>query len=47
MCGSFPRNPDYAEEISNKQIRAAVEIPEGFDAKLASGEADDREDLYV
>ena len=29
--------PDYAEEISSKQIRAAVEIPEGFDAKLASG----------
>src|ERR1700740_2050807 len=22
-----PANPDYAEEISNKQIRAAVEIP--------------------
>jgi sodium transport system permease protein len=34
-----PANPDYAEEISNKQIRAAVEIPPGFDAKLASGEA--------
>jgi len=33
-----PANPDYAEEISNKQIRAAVEIPEGFDAKLAAGE---------
>ncbi len=33
-----PENPDYAEEISNKQIRAAVEIPEGFDAKLAAGE---------
>jgi sodium transport system permease protein len=31
-------NPDYAEEISNKQIRAAVEIPENFDAKLAAGE---------
>ena len=31
--------PDYAEEISNKQIRAAVEIPEGFDARLARGEA--------
>ena len=33
-----PQNPDYAEEISNKQIRAAVEIPAGFDAKLAAGE---------
>ena len=33
-----PPNPDYAEEISNKQIRAAVQIPEEFDAKLASGE---------
>jgi sodium transport system permease protein len=33
-----PANPDYAEEISNKEIRAAVEIPEGFDAKLAAGE---------
>src|ERR1700675_3362187 len=29
---------DYAEEISSKQIRAAVEIPAGFDAKLAAGE---------
>jgi sodium transport system permease protein len=34
-----PAKPDYAEEISNKQIRAAVEIPKGFDAKLAGGEA--------
>ena len=33
-----PQKPDYAEEISNKQIRAAVEIPPGFDAKLADGE---------
>ena len=33
-----PQAPDYAEEISSKQIRAAVEIPEGFDAKLAVGE---------
>ena len=30
---------NYAEEISNKQIRAAVEIPKGFDAALASGES--------
>jgi sodium transport system permease protein len=34
-----PAKPDYADEISNKQIRAAVEIPKGFDAKLAGGEA--------
>jgi sodium transport system permease protein len=34
-----PARPNYAEEISNKQIRAAVEIPKGFDAKLAGGEA--------
>jgi sodium transport system permease protein len=33
-----PAKSDYADEISNKQIRAAVEIPAGFDAKLASGE---------
>ena len=33
-----PAKPDFAEEISNKQIRAAVEIPEGFEAKLAAGE---------
>ena len=34
-----PAKKDYAEEISNSQIRAAVEIPEGFDAGLARGEA--------
>jgi len=33
-----PQESDYAEEISSKQIRAAVEIPSGFDAKLAAGE---------
>ena len=33
-----PEQPDYAEEISDKKIRAAVEIPEGFDTKLATGE---------
>ena len=42
-----PAKPDYAEEISNKQIRAAVEIPEGFEAKLAAGESVDRENLHV
>ncbi len=34
-----PAKPDYAEEISNRQIRAVVEIPEGFEAKLAAGES--------
>jgi sodium transport system permease protein len=34
-----PAKPDYAEEISNKQIRAAVEIPRDFDAKVAEGES--------
>jgi len=33
-----PARPDYADEISNKQIRAAVEIPAGFDAALDSGQ---------
>jgi sodium transport system permease protein len=33
-----PAKPDYADEISDKQIRAAVEIPEGFETKLAAGE---------
>ena len=33
-----PQKSDYAEEISDKQIRAAVEIPADFDAKLAAGE---------
>ncbi|HET6144785.1 MAG TPA: ABC transporter permease [Candidatus Acidoferrales bacterium] len=34
-----PAKPDYAEEISSKRIRAAVEIPAGFEAKLAAGES--------
>jgi sodium transport system permease protein len=34
-----PAKPDFADEISDKQIRAAVEIPEGFEAKLAAGES--------
>lgn len=33
-----PAKPDYAEEITDKEIRAAVEIPKGFEAKLAAGE---------
>ena len=47
MCVLCRREPDFAEEISNKQIRAAVEIPEGFDAKLASGASNDRKNLHV
>jgi sodium transport system permease protein len=34
-----PAKPDYAEEISDKEIRAAVEIPQGFETKLATGES--------
>lgn len=34
-----PEKPDYAEEITNKQIRAAVEIPKGFETKLAADES--------
>jgi sodium transport system permease protein len=33
-----PAKADYAEEISDKKIRAAVEIPPGFEAKLAAGD---------
>jgi sodium transport system permease protein len=33
-----PEKREYADEISSKRIRAAVEIPKGFDAKLAAGE---------
>ena len=34
----IPAQPDYAEQISNKKIRAAVQIPAGFESKLAAGE---------
>ena len=34
-----PAKPDFADEISDKQIRAAVKIPEDFEAKLAAGES--------
>ncbi len=34
-----PADADYAEEISNKRVRAAAEIPADFDAKLAAGES--------
>ncbi len=33
-----PARPDYAREISEKQIRAAVEIPRDFDAAVARGD---------
>jgi sodium transport system permease protein len=33
-----PAQPDYAEQISNKRIRAAVEIPRDFDAALQRNE---------
>jgi sodium transport system permease protein len=33
-----PSSPDYADLISNRQIRAAVEIPAGFQAALDRGE---------
>jgi sodium transport system permease protein len=33
-----PAKPDYAAQISNRQIRAAVQIPKDFDARLAGGE---------
>jgi sodium transport system permease protein len=34
-----PSKRDFAEQITNKRIRAAVEIPGGFEAKLAAGES--------
>src|SRR5437879_9762409 len=33
-----PPAPDYVEQISNKKVRAAVEIPKGFDAALERNE---------
>ncbi len=33
-----PEKREYADEISSKRIRAAVEIPKGFDARLTAGE---------
>ena len=33
-----PPQPDYAERISDKQVRAAVEIPRDFDAAVERGE---------
>ena len=34
----LPARPDYAQEISNKEIRTAVEIPPGFDAAVERGD---------
>jgi sodium transport system permease protein len=34
----IPARPDYTNQIADKIIRAAVEIPKGFDAALASGD---------
>ncbi len=34
----LPATPDYIDQISNKKVRAAVEIPPGFDAALDRGE---------
>ena len=31
-----PAQPDYADEISDKQIRAAVQIPSGFESPPSS-----------
>ncbi len=33
-----PSSADYADQITDKKIRAAVEIPKGFDAALERGE---------
>jgi sodium transport system permease protein len=32
-----PEQDDYVSQISNKQLRAAVQIPRGFDAAIAGG----------
>ena len=37
-----PGRPDYAQQISEKRIRAAVEIPPDFDAAVSSRRAVDR-----
>ena len=35
----IPANPNYAQMISDKKLRAATEIPPGFDAALEQGDA--------
>ena len=34
-----PGTPDYAQQISDKKVRAAVDIPPGFDAAVDRGDA--------
>jgi sodium transport system permease protein len=41
----LPEKTDWRQMISNKEIRAAIEIPAGFDAALESGQ-DSRVQLY-
>lgn len=36
-----PASPDYVDQISNKKIRAAVQVPPGFDAALRRAEPTD------
>jgi sodium transport system permease protein len=36
-----PASPDYVDQISNKRIRAAVQVPPGFDAALRRAEPTD------
>ncbi len=38
-CVFVPPSPDYAAQISSKSVRAAVEIPAGFEVALATGAA--------
>ena len=33
-----PASPDYAQQISNKELRAAVRIPDGFDNAIEKGQ---------
>lgn len=35
----LPGTPDYAQQISDKKVRAAVDIPPGFDATVDRGDA--------
>ena len=41
-----PPSPDYADQVANKKIRVAVEIPKGFDAAVEHGEPADVK-IYV
>ena len=42
-----PEAKDYASQISNKTIRAAVRIPEGFDATVKEGGEAPKVEIYV